>query len=103
MLGFGVCDEKDISNTAAILEWAVSFVFTFYILSFVLDLAPAVRSHHHYSEESVTETANLSAAEGNYMHARGPSSDNTTYAYESQPQMSQQYGVQSAVPPSRNF
>ncbi|KAK5082661.1 hypothetical protein LTR05_006541 [Lithohypha guttulata] len=34
-------------NTAAILEWAVSFVFTFYIMSFVIDLLPSVRTKSH--------------------------------------------------------
>jgi len=91
-----------VANAAAILEWAVSFVFTFYVLSFVLDLAPAGRSQHHYSEESVTETANLSAAEGHTRQQSGVSNENP-YAYETQPQMMQPYGAQAAVQPSRNF
>jgi len=31
-------------NTAAVLEWIVALVFTFYVLSFVIDLWPAVRT-----------------------------------------------------------
>lgn len=42
-IAFGVTSKKKIYNTAAVLEWAVSFIFTFYILSFFIDLVPAVR------------------------------------------------------------
>lgn len=34
-------------NAAAILEWTVSFVFTFYVLSFIVDLSPSVRTKSH--------------------------------------------------------
>jgi len=34
-------------NAAAVLEWVVALIFTFYILSFLLDLLPSVRSAHH--------------------------------------------------------
>lgn len=34
-------------NEAAIFEWIVAFVFTFYVLSFVVDLLPSVRTKHH--------------------------------------------------------
>lgn len=32
---------------AAIFEWIIAFVFTFYVLSFVLDLLPSVRTKRH--------------------------------------------------------
>jgi len=34
-------------NVAAVFEWIVAFVFTFYILSFLLDLLPSVSTRHH--------------------------------------------------------
>ena len=34
-------------NVAAIFEWIVAFVFTFYVLSFVVDLLPSVRTKKH--------------------------------------------------------
>lgn len=34
-------------NEAAIFEWIVAFVFTFYVLSFIVDLLPSVRTRHH--------------------------------------------------------
>lgn len=43
-IAFAVCNFKKQYNAAAVLEWAVSFVFTFYLLSFVYDLIPAVKT-----------------------------------------------------------
>jgi len=37
----------DVSNVAAIFEWIVAFTFTFYVLSFLLDLLPSVQTRHH--------------------------------------------------------
>lgn len=34
-------------NVAAIFEWIVSFVFTFYVFSFIVDLLPSVRTKSH--------------------------------------------------------
>jgi hypothetical protein len=36
-----------VSNVAAVFEWIVAFTFTFYILSFLLDLLPSVQTRHH--------------------------------------------------------
>ncbi|KPI45972.1 Protein SFK1 [Cyphellophora attinorum] len=38
---------KYMYNEAAVFEWIVSFVFTLYALSFVLDLLPAVQTSRH--------------------------------------------------------
>jgi len=43
-VAFAVCSFNGKYNPAAVLEWAVSFVFTFYVLSFIYDLAPAVKT-----------------------------------------------------------
>ncbi|PGH14846.1 hypothetical protein AJ80_05772 [Polytolypa hystricis UAMH7299] len=34
-------------NAAAVLEWVVAFIFTFYIFSFIIDLLPSVRTRNH--------------------------------------------------------
>ena len=34
-------------NVAACVEWAIAFIFTFYILSFILDLLPSVQNSRH--------------------------------------------------------
>lgn len=49
-IGFGVCmgsHQKAKKNPGAILEWVIAFVFTGYILSFVIDLLPSVRTRRH--------------------------------------------------------
>ncbi|KAL1993042.1 hypothetical protein VTN49DRAFT_3799 [Thermomyces lanuginosus] len=38
-------------NLAAVLEWVIAYIFTFYILSFAIDLFPAVRTRNTVSGE----------------------------------------------------
>lgn len=47
--------KKDNFDTAAVLEWTIAFIFTFYILSFFIDLIPAVRTKDHVSRETVLQ------------------------------------------------
>jgi len=44
---FAVTNFKNISNVAAVFEWIIAFIFTFYVLSFLLDLLPSVKTKHH--------------------------------------------------------
>ncbi|KAM0558441.1 hypothetical protein ACHAPJ_004631 [Fusarium lateritium] len=44
IIAFGVCSRLDHRNAAAVLEWTISFIFTFYAVSFVIDLYPAIRT-----------------------------------------------------------
>ncbi|EXJ65139.1 hypothetical protein A1O7_01479 [Cladophialophora yegresii CBS 114405] len=44
---FAVTSWRDQEDVAAIFEWIVALIFTFYVLSFLLDLWPSVRSRHH--------------------------------------------------------
>ncbi len=43
-VAFAVTNFKKIDDAAAVLEWAVAFIFTFYVLSFFVDLIPAVKT-----------------------------------------------------------
>ncbi|KAH6648907.1 Frag1/DRAM/Sfk1 family protein [Truncatella angustata] len=43
-IAFGVMNRRKMYDIAAILEWVVSFVFSFYIFSFYVDLYPAVKT-----------------------------------------------------------
>ncbi|KAI0430828.1 hypothetical protein F5Y09DRAFT_306617 [Xylaria sp. FL1042] len=45
-IGFGVSSARHDYNHAAILEWVIAVIFTFYVLSFVIDLWPAVATRH---------------------------------------------------------
>jgi len=46
-IAFGVLSHIKHYNAAAVLEWAIAFVFTFYVVSFFIDLLPAVRTKRH--------------------------------------------------------
>ncbi|KAF9881311.1 frag1 dram sfk1 family protein [Colletotrichum karsti] len=43
-IAFVTCNFRKMYNAAAILEWVVAFVFSFYVWSFMVDLYPAVRT-----------------------------------------------------------
>jgi len=45
-IAFGATNFKHSYNAAAVLEWAIAFIFTFYVFSFFIDLIPAVHSKH---------------------------------------------------------
>ncbi|OGE58144.1 hypothetical protein PENARI_c001G05175 [Penicillium arizonense] len=49
-IGFGVCtgsNDTSKKDPGAILEWVIAFVFTGYVLSFMIDLLPSVRTRRH--------------------------------------------------------
>ncbi|EAW11153.1 Frag1/DRAM/Sfk1 family protein [Aspergillus clavatus NRRL 1] len=48
-IAFGVCGRSGSGkkNVAAVLEWVIALVFTGYVLSFVVDLLPSVRTRRH--------------------------------------------------------
>ncbi|RDW56371.1 hypothetical protein BP5796_13246 [Coleophoma crateriformis] len=54
-IAFGVCLVQNIYNAGSVLEWTISFVFTFYIASFVVDLRPAIKTRHMNSLHTKTE------------------------------------------------
>jgi len=56
-IAFGVSQNRGRYNTAAILEWVISLIFTFYVFSFFVDFVPAVRTKHHQSRETQVEMA----------------------------------------------
>jgi hypothetical protein len=63
-IAFGVCQKYDRYNAAAVLEWTVSFIFFFYVLSFFIDFMPASRSKGHQSKATEMEVADTEAAHG---------------------------------------
>jgi hypothetical protein len=44
---FAATAWNDHENVAAVFEWIIALIFTFYVLSFLLDLWPSVRSKTH--------------------------------------------------------
>jgi hypothetical protein len=68
---FGVCQKYDKYNVAAVLEWVISFIFFFYVLSFFIDFMPAVRSRRHgQSKATEMEVADAEAAQGGDVAGR---------------------------------
>ncbi|OTA61110.1 hypothetical protein K449DRAFT_351826 [Hypoxylon sp. EC38] len=45
-IAFIATNFKGYYNSAAILEWIIAFIFSFYIFSFYIDLYPAVKTRH---------------------------------------------------------
>jgi hypothetical protein len=46
-IAFGVLSDKNHYNRAAVIEWIISFIYTFYVWSFAIDFIPAVRTKHY--------------------------------------------------------
>ena len=55
-------------NVAAVLEWIVALVFTFYILGFLLDLLPSVQTRHHRPQGWKNEPVRVSMSEADGRH-----------------------------------
>ncbi len=56
-IAFGILTFTKHKNIAAYLEWVIAFIFTFYILSFIIDLWPARSTKHHSMRFSKPEEA----------------------------------------------
>jgi len=60
-IAFGTCQRQGKYNIAAIIEWVIALVFTFYVFSFFMDFLPAVRGKHHQSSETELDVATAEA------------------------------------------
>ncbi|MCJ1371692.1 hypothetical protein MMC20_002911 [Loxospora ochrophaea] len=54
-IAFGVCTFRSKQEQGAVLEWIIALIFTFYVLSFFIDLLPAVRTKHHSAVKGAPE------------------------------------------------
>ncbi|KAI9724378.1 MAG: hypothetical protein M1812_000446 [Candelaria pacifica] len=63
-------------NVAAVLEWIVAFIFTFYVLTFFIDLFPALRMKQgdlygdNNSSSNYDGTTNFSSQEMGYSNGQ---------------------------------
>ncbi|KAJ4328011.1 hypothetical protein N0V84_001541 [Fusarium piperis] len=76
IVAFGVLGRLRERDAAAVLEWIISFIFTFYAVSFVIDLYPAVRTKNpdaRYSKAYYIPSA--SAAPNDVDSGNGSSSN----------------------------
>jgi len=72
-------------NVAAVFEWIIALVFTGYILSFLLDLLPSVKTHHHipqgYKEGPRIEKGHEHEFAQNLTNDSAGPTDNVTGGY----------------------
>lgn len=54
---FGVTQLYDYWNVAAVFEWIIAFVYTWYVLSFFIDFLPAVRTKNGQSYQTEMQMA----------------------------------------------
>jgi hypothetical protein len=54
-IAFGVLSDRKRYNPAAVVEWTIALIFTFYVWSFAIDFIPAVRTAHHRRKEADAE------------------------------------------------
>jgi len=47
-IAFGVLNRKKMWNTAAIVEWIIALIYTFWVLSFVIDFLPSGSPKHPF-------------------------------------------------------
>lgn len=59
-IAFVCCNWAGNRNAAAVLEWLIAFIFTFYVFSFFVDLYPAVRTRKTAGYASASDRYNAS-------------------------------------------
>ncbi|PHH73326.1 hypothetical protein CDD82_5540 [Ophiocordyceps australis] len=67
-IAFAVCSWTNRRNLAAIFEWIVAFIFTLYILSYVLDLLPAAHTRHPATRFEKPGASQETADDGPYPY-----------------------------------
>jgi len=61
-IAFGVLGDKEMYNPAAVVEWVIALIYTFYVWSFAIDFIPAV-THKNGFESRETELEMATAME----------------------------------------
>ncbi|KAH7336128.1 Frag1/DRAM/Sfk1 family-domain-containing protein [Rhexocercosporidium sp. MPI-PUGE-AT-0058] len=56
-IAFGVLSLQKRYNPAAVCEWVISLIYTFYVWSYAIDFIPAIRTRHYASKETAIEMA----------------------------------------------
>lgn len=56
-IAFGALGHYKHYNSAAVCEWVIALIYTFYVWSFCIDFIPAVRTKHYASKATSIEMA----------------------------------------------
>ncbi|KAI9693913.1 MAG: hypothetical protein M1822_003184 [Bathelium mastoideum] len=109
-IGFGVENDRKRYNPAAVLEWIIALIFTGYILSFLVDLLPALRHKPGSLNAADPEMAAVAAATDHYsgdsahgLTGTGGVGDGRYYGHDGGVGGVQPYEMTGPQPPSRNF
>lgn len=79
VIAFGVLGKKKDYNRAAIVEWTLSLIFTFYVWSFAIDFIPAVRTDHYRSKETEIEMGSAMQEESQQRGWEGVAEEQNAY------------------------
>ncbi|KAH9910013.1 Frag1/DRAM/Sfk1 family-domain-containing protein [Xylariomycetidae sp. FL2044] len=74
-IAFAVCNFRDMWNAAAVLEWTIAFIFSFYIWSFFIDLYPAASKSYgarHPAHPGMNTAPMAEDEEGRYYGSHHP-------------------------------
>ncbi|KAF8862805.1 hypothetical protein BDZ45DRAFT_686354 [Acephala macrosclerotiorum] len=120
-IAFAVTNFRDAKNAAAVLEWTIAFIFTFYVFSFFIDLLPAVHTKHSNrkfgsssGETEMQMEQNDNMAQANQGQARAhdagygngrttAETDRTLGSNNYRTVNGVKYDMEQQLPPSSNF
>ncbi|ODH45052.1 hypothetical protein ACO22_00444 [Paracoccidioides brasiliensis] len=51
--------QEKKKNIAAVMEWVIGYIFTFYVFSFIIDLLPSIRTRNHIPQGKRISETNL--------------------------------------------
>lgn len=94
-IAFGVLGDRDHYNSAAVVEWTIAFIYTFYVWSFAIDFLPVITHPNGFKgEETEVEVATAMEEESRSRgYPGGMQQEQHAYAN----------GTNEYVAPSRNF
>ena len=75
-VAFAACNFRKAWNAAGILEWAIAFIFTFYVFSFFIDLLPATQTKRGRKFPTGPQATQMQMEE-NDQYGQGPAGRNT--------------------------
>ncbi|PMD53803.1 uncharacterized protein K444DRAFT_618995 [Hyaloscypha bicolor E] len=75
-VAFAACSFRKAWNAAGVLEWAIAFIFTFYVFSFFIDLLPATQTKRGRKFPTGPQATQMQMEE-NDQYGQGPAGRNT--------------------------
>lgn len=96
---FGVLQNQEHYNTAAVLEWVIALIYILFVASFTLDFLPAVHTKH--DRFPTREEMHAAMEQGNGpSYSGGPTYPDDHSVHSGQPMM-HQTGEPVTQPPRR--